>query len=356
MLRYRMQRYGIARLPLDAPASPGAAAPVAPLVPLSSAEGPPARPRRRGANLEEVPSTVPVASPTQTRSQQEQVPSTAAEGERRDVAQDPVVAGDTPPAGPAWAQKPVVVLVLELTWPERPDVWPLSYDPWTLAARWEQAAMDKVQGFGGVLLHRTPASLTWVFGLPQALEQLPQRAVHSALALRQMVAAAQAPDLGPCPTVRLAVHLGTVQVEHPEQVPPARVLAVGDTLALPMRLLGQAGPGEVVISPEVGRLVEGWVALEPRRLQLQAGDPVSLGGYAVVGARPGHPPLTPGEEQRLSPFVGRSPGGDAGGGGLGAGASGAGAGCWPGGGAWDGQITLPPGAAASLPLSGDSLL
>ena len=80
IVRYRMQRYGIARLPLDAPASPGAAAPVAPLVPLSSAEGPPARPRRRGANLEEVPSTVPVASPTQTRSQQEQVPALRRKG------------------------------------------------------------------------------------------------------------------------------------------------------------------------------------------------------------------------------------------------------------------------------------
>jgi DNA-binding NtrC family response regulator len=305
MLRYRMQRYDLARPALGAPAPPGGA-PLAPLVPLLSTEGPPARTRRRGASLEEEPSAEPVPSPAQTRSQSEREPSAAAEGTQRDVGQDPVVAWDTPPAGAAWAQKPVVVLVLELTWPERPDVWPLSYDPWTLAARWEQVAMDTVQGFGGILLHRTPASLTWVFGLPQALEQLPQRAVHSALALRQMVAAAQAPDLGPCPTVRLAVHLGTVQVEHPEQVPPTRVLAVGDTLALPMRLLGQAGPGEIVISPEVGRLVEGWVALEPRRLQLQGEDPVSLGGYAVVGARPGHYLPTPGEEQRLSPFVGRT--------------------------------------------------
>jgi transcriptional regulator with AAA-type ATPase domain/predicted ATPase len=305
MLRYRMQRYGIARLALDAQAPPGAA-PSAPLVPLASAGERPTRIPRRRARREEAPSAVPVASPTQTHSQQEREPSTATEGAQRDVGEDPVVAEDTPPMGPAWAQKPVVVLALELTWLERPEVWPLSYDPWTLAARWEQAAMDTVQGFGGVLLHRTPVSLTWVFGLPQALEQMPQRAVHSALALRQMVAAAQAPDLGPCPTVRLAVHLGIVQVQHPGQVPPARVLAVGDTLALPMRLLGQAGPGEVVISPEVGRLVESWVALEPRRLQLHAGDPVSLRGYAVVGARPGHPSLTPGEEQRLSPFVGRT--------------------------------------------------
>jgi transcriptional regulator with AAA-type ATPase domain/predicted ATPase len=304
MMRYRMQRYGIARLVLDAQAPPGAT-PSAPLVPLASAEERPARTPRRRARLEEMPSAAPMAS-SQMRSQQEREPSTVAEGARRDVGEDPTVAGDTPATGPTWSQKPVVVLVLELTWPDRPEVWPLSYDPWTLTARWEQAAMDTVQGFGGVLLHRTPVSLTWVFGLPQALEQMPQRAVHSALALRQMVAAAQAPDLGPCPTARLAVHLGTVQVEHPEQVPPARVLALGDTLALPMRLLGHARPGEVVISPEVGRLVEGWVALEPRRLQLHARDPASLGGYAVVGARPGHLPLTPGEEQRRSPFVGRT--------------------------------------------------
>ena len=79
-----------------------------------------------------------------------------------------------------------------------------------------------------------------------------------------MVADTRASDLAPCPEVRLAVHLGAVRRDRQAAAPTAPLLAVGDTMARPVRLLGQAGPGEVVVSPEVGRLVEGWVALEER--------------------------------------------------------------------------------------------
>src|SRR5439155_1304875 len=76
--------------------------------------------------------------------------------------------------------------------------------------------------------------------------------------------------------------------------PMVRMLAVGDTLALPIRLLGQAASEEILVSPEVGRLVEGWVALETRALQLRSGSSTRVGGYAVVGVHPGRAPLAPG--------------------------------------------------------------
>ena len=125
--------------------------------------------------------------------------------------------------------------------------------------------------------------MIWVFGVPQVLEQLPQRAVHSALAIRQMVVDASAPDLPPCPTVRLAVHLGAVRVDRQAADPTAQVLAVGETLALPVRLLGQAEPGEILVSPEVGRLVDGWVALEARPLRLRPGIPRAWVGMPSWG-------------------------------------------------------------------------
>ena len=37
--------------------------------------------------------------------------------------------------------------------------------------------------------------------------------------------------------------------------PAARLLPVSDTLARPVRLLGHAAPGDILVSPEVGRLV-----------------------------------------------------------------------------------------------------
>jgi hypothetical protein len=78
----------------------------------------------------------------------------------------------------------VAVLAIELTFPTGAAGEAAAYEPWTAARRWEQALVAKVQGFGGVVLQRSPALLLVVFGIPQTLEQLPQRAVQAAIALR----------------------------------------------------------------------------------------------------------------------------------------------------------------------------
>ena len=205
----------------------------------------------------------------------------------------------------SWEQKPVAVLALELSWPALAVLDTAHDTPWTMVAHWEQEIQEKVWGFGGVLLQHTAALLTWVFGLPQALEQLPQRVVHAALAIRQMVAAAQPHDRAPGPEVRLAAHLGLVLVDPQAPDPTAHLRPVGDTLTLPVRLLGQARPGDIVVSPEVGRLVDGWVALEARALRRHAGDPEVLEGYVVVDLRPGRIRQPPPGRRTRSPLVGR---------------------------------------------------
>ena len=281
-VRYRMQRYGIARPRLGVPSAPRIS--------------PCARGGRRGSS-----SSARCAS---ARTGSTRPPPLVQEEARPDVGarRRSSLRGNS---RPAWEQKPVAVLALELTWPGASGREPLRYDPWTEKARWEQAIVDKVRGFGGALVQRTASRLVWVFGVPQVLEQLPQRAVHSALAIRQMVVDASAPDLPPCPAVRLAVHLGAVRVDRQAADPTAQVLAVGETLALPVRLLGQAEPGEILVSPEVGRLVDGWVALEERPLRLRAGDPARVGGYAVVGVSPGREAWAGRRRPTRSPLVGR---------------------------------------------------
>jgi hypothetical protein len=206
---------------------------------------------------------------------------------------------------PAWEQKPIAVLALEVTWPELSGPEPWHYDPWTVVAYWEQALVGKVHGFGGTLVQRTASLLIWVFGLPQALVQLPQRAVHSALAIRQMAVAPTAGDMPPYPEVHLAVHLGAVRLDSQAPDPVARMLAVGETLALPVRLLAQAAAGEILVSLEVGRLVDGWVAPEARALHLRPGDPARVGGYTVMGVRPARPRSTGDQISARSPFLGR---------------------------------------------------
>src|SRR5262249_43695967 len=76
----------------------------------------------------------------------------------------PVVEHETQVTG--WAQKPVVVLAINLTFP-RPTGFGLASDePWTVVGRWEQTIVEKMQGFGGILMARFPALLRVLFAVP----------------------------------------------------------------------------------------------------------------------------------------------------------------------------------------------
>jgi hypothetical protein len=120
-----------------------------------------------------------------------------------------------------WAPKPVAVLAIDTTWPEPSETAPHHVELWTVAHRWQQTLAAKAAGFGGVILQRSPALCLVAFGVPQTLEQLPQRAVQAALALRQLAAEMQiaAGDV-PGPSVRLAGHLGTLLVAEEPGAPP----------------------------------------------------------------------------------------------------------------------------------------
>jgi transcriptional regulator with AAA-type ATPase domain len=183
----------------------------------------------------------------------DQAGSVLAEGLPLESTREP-----SPASASTWEQKPVAVLAIELTWPAVGEGDASPYEPWTAAHRWEQLILEKVQGFGGVCFQRSPSLLLVAFGLPQTLEQLPQRAVQAALAVRQLLVQDKRPDgEEPCPTVRLAVHLGQVLLGSGANDPAVQLLPVGEALALPVRLLGQAAPGEIMVSAPVGRLVGG---------------------------------------------------------------------------------------------------
>ena len=102
--------------------------------------------------------------------------------------------------------------------------------------------MEKVQVFGGVVLPHAPSLVVAVFGVPLMLEQAPQRAVQVALTLRRLVV--EAAEAEGIPELRMALHWGQVLVDTGASHPPASLLAVGDTLARPGRLLGYAEPGK----------------------------------------------------------------------------------------------------------------
>ena len=199
-----------------------------------------------------------------------------------------------------------MVLAIDVIWPDAMDLHTVRAEPWTMARRWYQTVAEQVQGFGGLIVQAASAPLTAVFGLPQTLEQMPQRAVQAALAIRHQLAADRAADgKKPGPEVRMAVHLGQVLADVQASDPTAQLLPLGETLSLPVRLLGQAASGDILLSPQVGRLVEGWFELHGRQGPAGAGIFDGIGAYAVVGVGPRCSPLEVYGKRPLNRFVGR---------------------------------------------------
>jgi two-component system response regulator AtoC len=222
----------------------------------------------------------------------------------QDTGKPPPV--NAPASAPGWEQKPVVVLAIDLVFPTTVGSEALPVEPWTAAHRWEQAIGEKVRGFGGILLQRLSSLLIVAFGVPRALEQLPQRAVQAALAIRQLVTDAHAEANAPVPEVRQAVHLGSMLVETQAGAPAGRYQAEGETLSVAVRLLGRAGPGELWVSPEVGRLVAGWCELQAHDAPSGAGHSPPTTAYCVAGLVPGHSSRIGLGARPLSRFVGRA--------------------------------------------------
>jgi AAA ATPase domain len=130
--------------------------------------------------------------------------------------------------------------------------------------------------------------------------------VHAALALRYLIAEGTRPDRGePRLVVRLALHWGAVIVDLHHHNPAAQLVAVGETLAVPVRLLGQAASGEILASGELGPLLEGWCALQGREVSLGPGSSERIRAHTLVGLVPKPPPLEA-HGRPLSRFAGRT--------------------------------------------------
>src|SRR5262249_40386220 len=155
----RMQRYGLQR-----PRPAVTSRPESGASPPSAATAGGAVPAARGSQ-----SQADSLPPDQPRPAVEHTPARSTPELHTEA---PPLAGERqlPAPDAAWERKSVAVLALEMTWPEVPDLAMQHYEPWTEAARWDQAMREKVQGFGGVLLQHTTSLFTWVFGLTQTVD------------------------------------------------------------------------------------------------------------------------------------------------------------------------------------------
>jgi class 3 adenylate cyclase len=176
------------------------------------------------------------------------------------------------------------LLAISLTFPTAEGLEIRHHDPWTVAAHWEQHIVRQLMGFGGIILQRSPSMLTAAFGVHETLEQLPQRTVQAALAIRRSVAEMRQSDAREAGVeVRTVVHTGMALVDVQPRNSTTRVLPMADALTLTLRLLGDAAPGEILLSPQVRHLVEGWYELQAQEVWLGDRRLDRTSAYAVVG-------------------------------------------------------------------------
>jgi class 3 adenylate cyclase len=125
---------------------------------------------------------------------------------------------------------------------------------------------DAVREQGGVVQGFTGDGIMAAFGAPVAFEDAPLRACRAALSILQKLKT-EGPELkirhGVEPQVRIGLNSGAAVVGTVQAGSDAGVTVLGDTVNVAARLQSLAGPGEIVLSEAMQRLVQGLVDVEP---------------------------------------------------------------------------------------------
>ncbi len=166
---------------------------------------------------------------------------------------------------------------------------------------------DAVHAYGGCLQPPAGEHVLVVFGAPIAQEDHVQRALFSALALRQHWAAQQATpgaSGGDARVVRMGVHTGTVAVGGIGQDAEPVLAMVGDIAPVAVALQEQAAPGIILCSEAAAQAVRGGV-------HLQAVGPLRVAGHAtpIQGLQGAPAALTPGTRGAMPCLDTHAPGG-----------------------------------------------
>ena len=134
--------------------------------------------------------------------------------------------------------------------------------------------IHKVHDFEGTVNEMTGDGVVALFGAPIALEDAPQRALRSALAIHSEIIKFNGKREGIDPIkMRIGVHTGQVVVGTLGNDLRVEFKAVGDTVNLASRMEGLAAPGTTYVTENTFKLTEGLFQFE------------SLGEKAVKGKK-----------------------------------------------------------------------
>jgi class 3 adenylate cyclase/tetratricopeptide (TPR) repeat protein len=169
--------------------------------------------------------------------------------------------------------------------------------------------IHKVHDYEGTVNELTGDGIMALFGAPIALEDAPQRAIRSALAIHreinkfsdQLKSEKKMPPI----KMRIGIHTGPVIVGTLGNDLRVEFKAVGDTVNLASRMENLAEPGTIYVTQETFKLTEGFFRFESLGEKQVKGKEEPIRIYQVIAPSTRRTRFDVSAEQGLTPFVGR---------------------------------------------------
>jgi len=169
--------------------------------------------------------------------------------------------------------------------------------------------IHKVHDYDGTVNEMTGDGIMALFGAPIALEDAPQRAIRSALAIhREMVRFSdkiRAESLIPPLKMRVGINTGPVVVGTLGNNLRVEFKAVGDTVNLASRIEDIAEPGTTYVTEDTFKLTEGLFRFEALGDFKVKGKDEAVKTYRVIAPSTRRTRFDVSAERGLTPFAGR---------------------------------------------------
>jgi class 3 adenylate cyclase len=169
--------------------------------------------------------------------------------------------------------------------------------------------IHKVHDYEGTVNELTGDGIMALFGAPIALEDAPQRAIRSALAIHREInkfsdkikTESRIPPI----KMRIGIHTGPVVVGTLGNDLRVEFKAVGDTVNLASRMEGLADPGTTYVTEETFKLTEGFFRFEALGEKKIKGKEEPVKVYQVIAPSTRRTKFDVSAERGLTPLVGR---------------------------------------------------
>jgi class 3 adenylate cyclase/tetratricopeptide (TPR) repeat protein len=169
--------------------------------------------------------------------------------------------------------------------------------------------MQKVHDYEGTVNELTGDGIIALFGAPIALEDAPQRAIRSALAIHREINKfndkIKSESRMPPIRMRIGIHTGPVVVGTLGNDLRVEFKAVGDTVNLASRMESLAEPGTTYVAEDTFKLTEGFFRFESLGEKQIKGKEEPVKVYQVIAPSTRRTRFDVSAERGLTPFIGR---------------------------------------------------